>query len=201
MKPGYYMLKPMGYPIEVVGDGEYLTMSGDEFDMHIKPDALEAASLKEILQWGGNFDDEKIITRQIAWASSPDAEEWHFAADEDDALGQAADADLSEIWIDDNPCPADPREVVPTGESILEAMLDNSYGDVSTFWAAQEMGWLEKVTKEEYRDLDEILKRVICNWMIGHGHWPAGFICSGQKARRVKVSSTQDRPGVSVSAR
>ena len=186
MQPGYYMFKPMGYPIEVVDEQTFLTMSGDAFDMHIQPDALEPATLVDLLTWGGNFDDKKIVAGQIAWAESPDAEEWRYAQDEDDAIGQAQDWDHSEIWIDDKPRPADPREVVPSGESILETMLNNSCDDVSTFWSAQEMGWLDAVTPEQYRDLDEALKRVICGWLIGHGHWPPGFMVSGS-SRRVEV--------------
>ena len=186
MKPGYYMFMPMGYPIEVVGDQTYLTMAGDQFDMHINPEALEPATLQDLLTWGGDFDDKKIVSGQVAWAESPNAEVWRYARDEDDAIGQAQDEELSEIWIDGNPRPADPREVIPSGESILETMLDNSCDDVSTFCAAQEMGWLDGVTPEQYRDLDEALKRVICGWMIGHGHWPTSFMCSGH-SRRVDV--------------
>jgi hypothetical protein len=193
MNLGYYMLPSGDYPIEVVGDGRYRSMRGDDMTWALIYEGdLKPATLKDLIQWGGDFDESKLLPTQINWASSEDEERWDSAESEDDAIVVARNEGLKQIWICDKPRPADPREVTPDAECIIDLMLDNCDDDNSMFHSAKEGGWLDNVTAEQKTDLSNAMKRTICAWLIRHDHWPTGFMITGQDVRCVEVKDSDD---------
>lgn len=194
MKPGYYMFKPMGYPIEITEDMKCYSLNGEFVSKLIKPSDLEPATLKDLVLWGGEFDKSKIVVEGVAWTASDGSDEWFSADSEEEAIAQAKERFPCKktILIADEIIAPDPGDVMPSADSLLEGMLENCDDDNSMFYAGTQAGWLDRVTKEDEQSLEDAIRTTIYGWLAGTGNWPAGFQV-GPTARRVRIDGDGTR--------
>lgn len=186
VKPGYYIFEKTGHIVEVIDDNT----EGPFYFNKVHKNALGAehkltvVSYKDLVLKANKFDRNKVLVDHVLWAPHEDSETWRHADTLEDAMDRALNEGFDVLYVSERPVPADPRDVIPDADWVIDQMLDNCT-DNSMFWASQS-GWLDNLPREKEEDLNLHLTRVICDWLDRHGLWP-GWSMTGDDVRMIRL--------------